>query len=262
MTVTSPLQKREIFHLVFLRILIQKFPVSKIALKGGSNLRFFFGSIRYSEDMDLDIAPTEAVHRVQERVLGVLDSTVFVDTLRMYGIDRIQPPDMSRAKQTKTVQRFKVHLISNAGEDLFTKVELSRRGLDSPILNEPISTSVLYPYRLPPFIAPHYPAVVAARQKIQALLSRKESQARDVFDLYVLSSQIEESDTSLTAGLSTIDLKRVSETIHQMRFDEYSDTVVSYLGPDDQQAYGSRSGWESIQLRVLELLDVGPDLNG
>lgn len=26
-----------------------------IALKGGCNLRFFFGSVRYSEDMDLDV---------------------------------------------------------------------------------------------------------------------------------------------------------------------------------------------------------------
>jgi hypothetical protein len=45
----------ELFHLLFLRQLASGEDRSLIALKGGCNLRFFFGSIRYSEDMDLDV---------------------------------------------------------------------------------------------------------------------------------------------------------------------------------------------------------------
>ena len=48
------LEQREAFHLLFLRALVRSMPLESFVLKGGSNLRFFFGSIRYSEDMYLD----------------------------------------------------------------------------------------------------------------------------------------------------------------------------------------------------------------
>jgi len=51
----SSLQVREVFHLEFLRELVKAIPTSAFVLKGGSNIRFFFGSVRYSEDMDIDI---------------------------------------------------------------------------------------------------------------------------------------------------------------------------------------------------------------
>jgi predicted nucleotidyltransferase component of viral defense system len=48
-------QTIEIFHLLFLRAFGARVDKSLFALKGGCNLRFFFKSVRYSEDMDLDI---------------------------------------------------------------------------------------------------------------------------------------------------------------------------------------------------------------
>ena len=43
----------EMFHLVFLRALVAKGDDKALfALKGGCNLRFYFGSLRYSEDID------------------------------------------------------------------------------------------------------------------------------------------------------------------------------------------------------------------
>ncbi len=48
-------QTIEIFHLLFLRAFGARVDKSLFALKGGCNLRFFLKSIRYSEDMDLDI---------------------------------------------------------------------------------------------------------------------------------------------------------------------------------------------------------------
>lgn len=50
-----PLQMRELFHLEFLRWFGRKLAAEDYVLKGGVNLRFFLGSIRYSEDMDIDI---------------------------------------------------------------------------------------------------------------------------------------------------------------------------------------------------------------
>jgi hypothetical protein len=50
------LQQREVFHLEFLRWFGRKLDYRYYALKGGVNMRLFFGSMRYSEDMDLDLA--------------------------------------------------------------------------------------------------------------------------------------------------------------------------------------------------------------
>ena len=46
------LQIREIFHIAFLRQFAKKFKPSFYALKGGVNMRLYFKSPRYSEDMD------------------------------------------------------------------------------------------------------------------------------------------------------------------------------------------------------------------
>ncbi|MBE0433712.1 hypothetical protein IBX73_09655 [candidate division WOR-3 bacterium] len=55
-TPCSPLQLREVFHLEFefLRWLARGVKTEHYVLKGGANMRFFFRSCRYSEDMDLD----------------------------------------------------------------------------------------------------------------------------------------------------------------------------------------------------------------
>ena len=52
----SDRQAVELFHLLFLRTLLAGPEKTHIVLKGGCNLRFFFGSARYSEDIDFDVA--------------------------------------------------------------------------------------------------------------------------------------------------------------------------------------------------------------
>ena len=69
----------ERFHLLFLARLGQKLDKRFYALKGGCNLRFFFKSIRYSEDMDLDVQ-TIPVSELRGRVAGILKSVPFRPT--------------------------------------------------------------------------------------------------------------------------------------------------------------------------------------
>ena len=45
----------ELFHLLFMEQLSQKLDKHLYALKEGCNLRFFFNSVRYSEDIDIDV---------------------------------------------------------------------------------------------------------------------------------------------------------------------------------------------------------------
>ncbi|HPK68679.1 MAG TPA: hypothetical protein PKY11_02195, partial [Kiritimatiellia bacterium] len=53
----SPQATVELFHLILLDLLGRKTDRKLYALKGGCNLRFFLKSIRYSEDMDIDVGP-------------------------------------------------------------------------------------------------------------------------------------------------------------------------------------------------------------
>ncbi|TMI89631.1 MAG: nucleotidyl transferase AbiEii/AbiGii toxin family protein [Bacillati bacterium ANGP1] len=253
MMTTDPLQKREVFHLVFLRALGRSAPLSTFAVKGGCNLRFFFGGVRYSEDIDLDSSGVP-VHALRERVMTILASSGLLDTLRTFGIDRVQAPDISRAKQTETVQRFKVHLITTAGEDLPTKIDFSRRGFDAPIRSEPVSMSIVAAYRLAPIVAPHYAALPAAAQKVQALIARGAPQARDVFDLYTLGSQPEINPTALRARFRERDLRQAHDRIYEIEYAQYRDTVLSFLAPEDRATYGSSEIWDEIRLRVAALI--------
>src|SRR4051795_12583291 len=45
----------EFFHVAFLAVLGSRLDPARYVLKGGANLRYFFGSERYSEDIDLDL---------------------------------------------------------------------------------------------------------------------------------------------------------------------------------------------------------------
>lgn len=250
----DPLQMREVFHLVFLRALGRSVPPSTYVLRGGSNLRFFFGSPRYSEDMDLD-ASGVPVHVLRGKVMAVLTSAVLADTLRTVGVERVVPPRLATAKQTETVQRIKVHLHTAAGEDLPTKVEFSRRGFDAPIRSEAVSTPILAAYRMPPLIVPHYGAEAAARQKVRALLGRRQTEARDIFDLYILSSQ--PSMAEVTSGFAAAELALAHDRIFSVGYEQYRDTVVRLLGPEDQANYESGQVWDEIRLRAVQLLEPG-----
>lgn len=250
----TSLEKREAFHLLFLRAFARSVPTESFVLKGGSNLRFFFGSTRYSEDIDLDAADIP-VHTLTDRVMAILRAPAMAAAIRPHGVAEVVPPDPARAKQTETVQRFKVHLLTTANEDLFTKVEFSRRGFDTPHKAEPVNTAVLSRYRMPPLIVPHYTAEAAARQKLQALRSRARPQARDVFDLWVLTPQV--GPGRLGAGLSTEEVQEARERIFSIGFNEYRDAVIAYLAPDDQSAHGSPGSWDEIRLQVVGEIEGG-----
>lgn len=250
----NSLQQREVFHLEFLRWFGRKVDSKHYALKGGVNMRFFFGSMRYSEDMDLDLSKVR-VDIIQDIILNILNTRVFVDNLRPYGIQRVSIPDMGKAKQTETTQRFKIHLGTFAGEDLFTKVEFSRRGLKSGIVVNAIPDSILRTYKLIPVIVPHYNAISSTIQKINALSSRPAVQARDIFDLYILSPKISNSEISGSKIPKKTKLEKAYENLFSVTFEQFRDSVVSFLPSDEQAGYDSPLFWDEIKLKVANLLE-------
>jgi len=245
---------RELFHVEFLRRLARTLESSCMVLKGGTNLRFFFKSIRYSEDMNIDVKGIP-VHIIRDKVMNILNTHSFETSLKPYGIMEVIPPNISKAKQTETVQRFKIHIMTSSGENLFTKIEFSRRGFDQFFKAEGVSPVILNKYKLPPLIVPHYLIESVFKQKLSALMQRSIPQARDIFDLYMLSTQINIAEFKNKKNLNSNELINVIERVDQINYKIYKDTVVSYLDIEDQQTYNSSQIWDQIRLDVLNLVE-------
>ncbi len=286
-TIYNQLQLRELFHIEFLRWFTRKVKPEMYALKGGSNLRFFYNSFRYSEDMDIDVKGIE-VEALKDMVMKILSNASFQEIFKTFGVAKVVVPNMIKAKQTQTTQRFKVHLVTFSGEDLFTKIEFSRRGFKGTAIVGSLSDSVLRPYKIVPLLVSHYDIESAVMQKIGALAGRSTTQARDIFDLYVLSSQCHceeaegrrsnlkkeiasaasprskseiwngasqpRNDRGNKAARNDI-LDRVHENVFSVGFEQFRDTVVSYLAPEDQAVYNLPSSWDEIKLKVLSFIE-------
>jgi len=255
----NQLQLREIFHIEFLRRLAGDLPPRLWELKGGVNLRLFFKSIRYSEDMDLDVK-TLPVDSLKKRVMRLLGSPSFIANLKTYGIREIKPPDMAKAKQTSTTQRFKIHLITSSGEDYFTKIEFSRRGFSGEPVAESVPANILRPYGMTPFIVSHYPARDAAVQKVAAILSRSSLQPRDIFDLYFLSSQADVK-TFRKPIFEKDGFLKASEYVKAAEFRMFNDMVVAYMSVEDRRIYGSPESWKEIKLKTAAFMEELERLN-
>jgi len=252
-SVLTPLQLREIFHLEFLRRLSGKLDSKTFAVKGGSNLRFFFQSVRYSEDMDLDVRGL-GVDRLKDIVIQILRSPGFGDSLRPFGIVETRPPDIARAKQTDTTQKLKVHLLTRAGEDLYTKIEFSRRGFKGTTLVESVSDAALYEYKIPPLWAPHYDLFSTMSQKIEALSSRAAIQARDIFDLHILIPRLgDDRSVGVITGRDT--LRNARDRVFDVGFDQFRDTILAYLDPEDQGRFNDAGIWDGIRMQVADFLE-------
>ncbi|MEK7731834.1 MAG: hypothetical protein AAB363_08250, partial [Planctomycetota bacterium] len=78
-------QAIELFHLLFLHAFGARVDRSLYVLKGGCNLRFYCKSIRYSEDMDLDVR-TMSVAALRNNVERVLAGPALPLALRAQGL--------------------------------------------------------------------------------------------------------------------------------------------------------------------------------
>jgi predicted nucleotidyltransferase component of viral defense system len=243
-------QEVEYFHLQFLYFLPMVLEPKLFCIKGGCNLRFFFSSIRYSEDLDLDVS-TIAPKTLEKKIDKILKNVALISALQAVGLEI---SDVTKPKQTSTTQRWKMQLLSQkTGRKVHTKIEFSRRGIDTGLIIERVSQAVLDEYLMPRFSLPHYSKERAFAQKINALIHRTEPQARDVFDLDLLISQ----KSKMPAGekLSPEEIKLATNTILEMSYEEYLSKVVAYLKPEHQIIYEDQELWGQIQLRIIKEIE-------
>jgi predicted nucleotidyltransferase component of viral defense system len=246
MPVLRDAQAIEFFHLAFLQVLQGRLDQATYVLKGGANLRYFFDSVRYSEDIDLDASGIE-VWALEEKVDSALTAPALTTLLRGGGLS---VGAFSKPKQTETTQRWKVPITQTGrGEPLRTKIEFSRRNGEERLILEAVPGRVVAPYALRAPSVRHYLAEAATEQKVEALTGRSETQARDVFDLDLLMRRHPELGVTAPSKLREQAARRALE----LPFAAFRDQVLPFLDPEVGELYGENS-WEQIRGYVVERL--------
>ncbi|MFH1018506.1 MAG: nucleotidyl transferase AbiEii/AbiGii toxin family protein [Pseudomonadota bacterium] len=247
---------REVFHFLFLERLLRTLPSGTCVLKGGVNLRLFFRSPRYSEDMDLDVNDVP-VHVLKEKGYRLLADKAFRRALEAYGIRGIRPSDPSKAKQTQTTQRFRLQLLNAAGEELPTKVEFSRRAHSSgDVRSETIDRDLACTYQRLAFVCPHYSGPSAALQKLSALAHRKVPQVRDLFDIHILHRGGHLTPPLPRKHLPHADAERARENVLSFSWEDFRDQILPFLDEESRHDYEEPERWALIQSEVLDLLET------
>jgi predicted nucleotidyltransferase component of viral defense system len=242
-------QAIEVFHLLFLRSFSARVDKALFALKGGCNLRFYHRSIRYSQDLDLDVR-TMAQRTLRSNVESVLAAVSFRQTLRA---QQLEVAELSAPKQTQTTQRWKVLLRQLTPAATFpTKIEFSRRAFDDGVALAAVEPELIRRYRLYPVLVQHYGAAAAFAQKISALALRTETQARDIFDLKLLADAGAAAAPLRKAQLEQ--LPRAIANAMSIGFADFVGQVVAFLEPEHQADFDNRASWEALQEQVVDTL--------
>jgi len=237
----------EFFHLAFLQVLQVRLQQSTYVLKGGANLRYFFKSVRYSEDIDLDAGGIES-WALAEKVDGVLTSPPIERLLRSGGL---AVDGFTKPKQTETTQRWKVSIAASGRRDAVrTKIEFSHRNGDERYVLETVPSEVVNPYALSAPKLMHYEAEAALEQKVRALAGRSETQARDVFDIDLLLRR--QPPTPIT--VATEGLEQAAERALALPDSAFRAQVVPFLDAEIAELYSDPSAWEQMQSYVVERL--------
>ncbi|MFH0751910.1 MAG: nucleotidyl transferase AbiEii/AbiGii toxin family protein [Chloroflexota bacterium] len=238
----------ELLHLALLQVLPSYMPPAESVVKGGANLRLFYGSRRRSQDIDFDYLGTR-FHEVETKVDAALAARAFRDLLRVAGMSITEP---TKPKQTGTTRRWKF-VVEGPGGILNTKIEFSARGVDPEWALEPARDDVGRAVGLRVVKAVHYLPPAAIRQKIRALAQRSAAEPRDVFDLDFLFGA---HPDALAPG--TIDgelLGAAGNSALSIPYDAFAELVVEYLEDDFVDIYGRQEVWSDMVLGVVERLE-------
>jgi Nucleotidyl transferase AbiEii toxin, Type IV TA system len=238
----------ELLHLALLQVMPSYLPVSDYTVKGGANLRLFYGSRRRSQDIDFDYLGSR-FDAVEGGLDAALASRAFRDLLRVAGVEMSEP---TKPKQTDTTRRWKF-FVEGPEARLNTKIEFSAREADPEHAFETARNDLGRGIGLRVVKAEHYLPPAAIRQKIRALAQRHESEPRDVFDLDLLlathGGQIGPGEVDQAT------LKKAIDAALSIPYETYEDLVVQYIEDDFVEIYGRPEVWTDMTLGVVEHLE-------
>ena len=244
----SRIQIIEFFHVAFLGVLPTRLDPARYVLKGGANLRYFFASQRYSEDIDLDLI-RPVPWSLEDQVDGVLRSPALRDLLAVGGLTLAEHRS---AKQTETTHRWKIEIETpGAAQPVRSKVEFSNREGEGEYGLDFLPDAVAEPYALRPPSVQHYGVEAATVQKVAALAGRTQTQARDVFDLELLLRRRPLVRGSVDPEL----LESAVERALEQDYGAFRDQVLPFLEVGAAELYGSSAAWEQLQTFVADRLE-------
>jgi predicted nucleotidyltransferase component of viral defense system len=250
MEVRNQAQVIEMFHLLFLRALASD-RQDWFVLKGGANIRYFFGSPRYSNDIDLDFRGREA-WQVVDTVSNLLAGAALRTLTRQA---RIEVVETSAPKQTDTTRRWKIGLGAEGYADpIRTKIEFSdRNGGSDDVSVDRVPDDIVGPYGLQAPLICHYGETAAIEQKIAALALRNETKARDIFDLDLLLRQ-RRAAGSTPSGLSSRYATQAAGRALEISYDNFKSEVAPFLDVEIAALYGEED-WDQMRSSVAIWLE-------
>lgn len=248
----------ELFQVAFLEVATapKGLPLEQFVLKGGANLRFFYGSARRSVDMDFDyIGTVGRADTFADRVDAIFASAALAALLRLRGI---QLRDLRRHKQSPTTRRWKFSLDAEGVSGDPSKVEFSGRVVEGGHADDhalaAIDADLARRLRARQVRLLRYGPRAAIAQKIGALRLRTHTEPRDVFDLAHLFREF--PDALGEVGAAPDDLQAARDRALELRYDDYAEAVVRYLQEELVELYGSEEAWIDMQLRVAQQLEL------
>lgn len=254
------IEAREAFHTLLLQRFAEILPQDTWRVKGGVNLRLFFGSIRYSEDLDLD-ADLRARDALKRETRKAIADPHLRSRLVKLGIRDVRQDGREIHKDTDTTLRIKMQLVAQGGVPLPTKLEVSFRSgcPDDVALEEAADSQVVARYLGPgelPLLLPHYTRLAAVRQKLAALALRTQVQARDVFDLFALThGTLDGLDLPLLRRhLADTTLQEAQSRSLEIPYEAYAGKVLEFLEETDRATWAAR--WDEQRLFVAELTEA------
>lgn len=242
----------ESFHLALMTVLGERAGRDVFVLKGGTSLRFFLKSIRYSEDIDIDV-PTVEQWRFTDRIKVAVEGEALARLLSLLGTSMDQG---YRKGASATKEDWSFELVHpDVPLPVRTRLEVSYREHDYPadsFFPDRPANDVMAPYaralRAP--IITRYRVPVAMSQKVRALYGRTETQPRDVFDLDFLLGGWPDRPTDLEEA----EIGAAIDRVFELDYGEYASKVVTMLDPVLATLYEGEEAWGDMQQRVIDAL--------
>jgi predicted nucleotidyltransferase component of viral defense system len=241
----------ESFHLALMTVLAER-GRDAFVLKGGASLRFFLKSVRYSEDVDIDV-PTMEQWRFTEKIKAAVESESLKRLLALLGTEMTQGyrKDSSATKEDWPFELTHSDLPVSARTRLEVSYRESNYPDDASFADKP-ADEIVAPYarslRAP--LIRRYRIDVAMSQKVRALYGRKETQPRDVFDLDFLFRGWPDRPSDLDEA----EIGAAIDRAYSISFGEYASKVVAMLDPAIASLYKEEATWGDMQQRVIDTL--------
>lgn len=209
---------REYLQLLFLKYFYLKKGSEEVYFKGGTALRFLYGSFRFSEDLDFtSLLPKTKIQILISKSLRELANEVREVTF----------------KKTKSITNsFSGRLFQELPEFKFSltvRLDLSLR--EKPVFPDASYIETIFPAVPYPQVS-HLKIEELLAEKIRALLTR--TRGRDIFDLwFILSKQIPVDwklvNKKMALYKKSADLERVAQTIKKFPQEEIKNDLTKFL---------------------------------